>query len=211
MYNINLNALQQLAKLSPNNDIRQRLNGVHVIITGSESRYETTNGHYAVVYRNKFINPDNINCLDIIIPREVLIGIKLKKFFELATLSIENSKYEITYVDGSYGFTPIDDKYPDLNLILPDPLQVDCVHPGQQFNPNYLLSINKCYQAITNKKEAFMQVQYNKDPKRAALMIGGDDLIAVIMPLRSDNNLGVPDWYKQKPEQPNTGLMTIAA
>ena len=192
MYIVNVKVLNELSKIAPKDDVRYYLNGVYVDIQVDHVYYVVTNGHYAVIYRDEVKDNahDGLEPIQMIMPADILKKLKADKYTDLWPMQKTGDQWQI--MDSI--FKPVDATYPDYTKILPKPDAVSAKNPGQQFNTEYLHKINACYQKITGRKLRFLKVLYNCNNESPALLVG-DSFTAVIMPMRHEDNINLPDWY----------------
>ena len=102
-------------------------------------------------------------------------------------------------------FKPIDGRYPNWRLVIPRPSECFPNNPGQQFNKGYLDAIVSVYAEITGNKGCEMEVRYNANRDKCALMLGNNEnFVAVIMPIR-ELDKDAPSWYRDLSlKQPET-------
>ena len=190
MYNVNLKVLNELAKLAPKDDILYYLKGVQVNIYPDHSIYTVTNGHYLVMYRAD-IKQYDADDVTMIIPADVLLKTKpWSKACDNCSLKPDGEQWIIQ----DTVFKPVDATYPDIIRVLPSPENLSADNPAQALDIDYLYTLNKCYQKISGKKNGNLRIMYNKNEKSGAFLDGGDQLIAVLMPLVKDAGT-TPEWY----------------
>jgi DNA polymerase-3 subunit beta len=182
---VNIKTINALAKhISPKSDIRAYLNGVLVEVTENGRFYVATDGHKLVTIRETRQETDAIG--QWIIPRDVILGIKLQKAgrnpVEHAELETEGAKAKLDYCGTGTVFAFVDGKFPDWRRVIPSKTSGETA----QFNPDYLVAIRDCAAAtIGIGKCSGLYLAHNGNS--AGLYQTGDvNFIGVIMPLRGD-------------------------
>ena len=164
-------------------DIRYYLNGLNI----TKTHVSGSNGHvlcYVNAYKNEI--PDNHD--NIIIPVDAIKALlkKMGSKYENRDVAIFliNNRYELSCMNQTEVFTPIDHKYPDFKKII-DPIKLNNHDENlnsikHQFDWDYVSLVNK----------ALCTYFGNTTPKRlysfelAGYMMPGDDVIYIIMPCR---------------------------
>lgn len=192
---VNFKTINALAKyIAPKADVRYYLNGVLVEVTENGRFYVATDGHKLVTIREARQETDENG--QWIIPRDVILGIKLQKagrvILESAEFTQENGKASITYCGTETRFGLVDGKFPDWRRVIPSKTTGEIA----QFNPDYLVSIRDCAAATVGiGRYEGLNILHNGG--NASLYQCNDHtFIAVIMPLR----INPADVYKPVPD-----------
>lgn len=190
---VNLKYLQSLAKhIAPKSDIRYYLNGVLFEVTDAGRFYVATDGHKLVAIRESRQDGD-ING-EWIIPRDVILGIKLSKkpVIDAAEFTQENGKASITYCGTETRFGLVDGKFPDWRRVIPSKTSGEVA----QFNPDYLVSIRDCAAATVGIGRYEGLTILHNGGNASLYQCNDHTFIAVIMPLR----INPADVYKPVPD-----------
>jgi DNA polymerase-3 subunit beta len=178
---INLKAINALAKyIAPKSDTRFYLNGVLIEITENGRFYAATDGHKLVVIREARQETDE--CGQWIIPRDVILGIKLSKrpVIDICEFSVENGKASITYCGTETKFGLVDGKFPDWRRVVPTKVSGEIA----QFNPDYLVAIRDCAAATVGISGYSGLSLLHNGGSASLYQANSPDFIGVIMPLR---------------------------
>jgi len=178
---INFKTMQALAKyIAPKNEIRFYLVGVLLEITDAGRFYVSTDGHKLVVIREARQETDDNG--QWIIPRDVILGIKLSKrpVINTAEFNQENGKASLTYCGTETRFGLVDGKFPDWRRVVPTNVSGEVA----QFNPDYLVAIRDCAVATVGVgKYSGLSLLHNGN-SASLYQADSHDFIGVIMPLR---------------------------
>lgn len=181
--NVNLKYLNALAKhISPKTEIRYYLCAVQFEVTDAGRFYVATDGHKLVAIREKR-HDDDING-EYLIPRDVIMGIKLSKkpVIDTAEFQCDNGKASITYCGTETRFGLVDGKFPDWRRVIPSTTSGGIA----QYNPDYLVSVRDCAAATVGiGKSLGLYVAHNGN-SAGLYQSNSVDFIGVIMPLRVD-------------------------
>jgi len=173
--------MQALAKyIAPKNEIRFYLVGVLLEITDAGRFYVSTDGHKLVVIREARQETDDNG--QWIIPRDVILGIKLSKrpVINTAEFNQENGKASLTYCGTETRFGLVDGKFPDWRRVVPTNVSGEVA----QFNPDYLVAIRDCAVATVGVgKYSGLSLLHNGN-SASLYQADSHDFIGVIMPLR---------------------------
>jgi len=187
---VNLKTLQSLAKyIAPKSEIRYYLVGVQFEITDAGRFYVATDGHKLVAIREARQDGD-VNG-EYLIPRDVILGIKLSKrpVIDTAEFNQENGNASLTYCGTETRFGLVDGKFPDWRRVIPSKVSGEVA----QFNPDYLVAIRDCAAATVGVgKHSGLSLLHNGN-SASLYQADSHDFIGVIMPLRID------DCYKPAP------------
>jgi len=191
---LNIKTINALAKyIAPKSDIRFYLNGVLVEVTENGRFYAATDGHKLVVIREARQETDENG--QWIIPREVILGIKISKrpVIDTATFNQESGgRASITYCGTETRFFLVDGKFPDWRRVIPSSTSGEIA----QFNPDYLVAIRDCA-AATVGINGYSGLSILHNGGNASLYQCDDrTFIAVIMPMR----INAADVYKPVPD-----------
>jgi len=204
-FEINIQALLAMLHIAAKDDIRYYLNGIF-ITTEYEGfvRYVATNGHLMGVYRDKIMTEEKPAATNLIINRDVLKSVKLQKYTNYGTLTIEDAVVEgeikkprkctLEYAGMSIGFVEVDGKFPDYMRVLP----VTASGETAQFNTALLMNFVKVGEVfLGKKKEVVPYVAHNGKETSAVMIPGLPDFIGAIMPFRIDS-IGIPAWIRKE-------------
>ena len=178
---VNLKTLQALAKhIAPKTDIRAYLNGVLFEVTPTGRFYVATDGHKLVAIRQPRQETDTDG--QWIIPRDVILGIKLSKrpVIDTAEFNQENGKASITYCGTETRFGLVDGKFPDWRRVIP----VKTTGEVAQFNPDYLVAIRDCAAATVGISGYSGLSLLHNGSSTSLYQANSPDFIGIIMPLR---------------------------
>jgi len=182
---VNFKYLQALAKhIAPKSDVRCYLNGVLLEVTEAGRFYVATDGHKLVAIRESRQDGD-ING-EWIIPRDVILGIKLSKkpVTEAAEFTQENGKASITYCGTETRFGLVDGKFPDWRRVMP----TTTTREVAQYNPDLLASVRDCAAAAVGiGKFSGLHMAHNGTGP-GLYQCASPDFIGIIMPLRLDRD-----------------------
>lgn len=182
---VNLKYLQALAKhISPKSDIRYYLNGVLFEVTQAGRFYVATDGHKLVAIREARQDGDTIG--QWIIPRDVILGIKLQKAgrnpVEHAELEIDGAKAKLDYCSTGTVFAFVDGKFPDWRRVVPTAPTGEIA----QYNPDLLVAVRDCAAATVGAgKWAGLYLAHN-GTGAGLYQSHSPDFIGIVMPLRLD-------------------------
>lgn len=182
---VNLKYLQSLAKhISPKNDVRYYLNGVLFEVTAAGRFYVATDGHKLVAIREARQEGDAIG--QWIIPRDVILGIKLQKadrnLVEHAELEAEGAKAKLDYCGTGTVFAFVDGKFPDWRRVIPTAPTGEIA----QYNPDLLVAVRDCAAASVGiGKFSGLHMAHN-GTGAGLYQCASPDFIGIIMPLRLD-------------------------
>lgn len=178
---IDRKALKACALFAAKKDIRYYLNGVLIESTPLETRIVGCDGHTLGVHRSA-AKGDNLGVFTGIIPLDTVTAILKWKSpvrsddIPVTLTAQDNGEIRADYCGQSIIFKCIDGKFPDYQRVIPAELNGEKAF----FNPDYLIRLRDASKVL-NTSFAF---GYNGDS--AALAKIGDDMIAVIMPLRTE-------------------------
>lgn len=187
---VNLKTLQALAKhIAPKTEIRYYLNAVQFEVTDAGRFYVATDGHKLVAIREARQDGD-ING-EYLIPRDVILGIKLSKrpAIDTAEFNQESGKASITYCGTETRFGLVDGKFPDWRRVIPSKTSGEIA----QFNPDYMTAIRDCAAAAVGIGKYSGLTMLHNGNSAGLYQCNDVNFIGVIMPLRID------DCYKPAP------------
>jgi len=178
---VNLKTLQALAKhIAPKNDIRYYLNAVQFEVTDTGRFYVSTDGHKLVAIREARQDGDTNG--EYLIPREVILGIKLSKrpAIDTAEFNQENGKASLTYCGTETRFGLVDGKFPEWRRVIPSKTSGEIA----QFNPDYMTAIRDCAAATVGIGKYSGLTMLHNGNSAALYQCNDVNFIGVIMPLR---------------------------
>ena len=165
-YSIPPNYLKAAMTHSAVNGSRACLNGIHIRVHNSMMYIVATDGGRAFIGR--YHMPDG-TLLHITIPFDTIkLVTKIKSHF-----------YDLTILDGRFSiadinFIPIDEKFPDINRIIPKTLSGETA----QYNPQYLLDAHESLKKW-HSPGCFFHMKHNGS---GAGVMSGSDAFVIIMP-----------------------------
>ncbi len=194
-----LEHLAAVLNLAAKKDIRYYLNGVQVEAGESETRCIATDGHVLGATRADAVNGmGGAPLLSVLIPRDVLeIAVKANKGKGGVNICHTGGKWEIVTLCGTYGFTPIDGRFPEWRRVIPSEPS------GQigQFNPELLAMFCKAGKALGTK--APVHIDHNGDSGALVTLDGCNEFVGVIMPIRQTNRVAAEvEWATEYPAAP---------
>jgi DNA polymerase-3 subunit beta len=182
---VNLKYLQSLAKhIAPKSDVRYYLNGVLFEVTEAGRFYVATDGHKLVAIREARQETDANG--QWIIPRDVVLGIKLQKagrnLVEYAELETDGAKAKLDYCSTGTVFAFADGKFPDWRRVVPSKTSGEIA----QYNPDYLVAVRDCAAATAGigKYSGLYMLHNGTGP--GLYQCASHDFIGLVMPLRAD-------------------------
>ena len=184
---LNIRLLKAAALAVSKEETRYYLKGVAVQAGPRGAFLVATDGHRALAFRQSGEALPEVN---IIIPADIIAGIKLNKHVEIAELTQESATHwRLDYVGTSVIFAPIDGTFPDWRRIIPK----ETDGKPAQFNPAYVGDFAKVTKALGQGQTAFA---YNGD--KPALVMFGDDIdgFGVLMPMQIKREIPTraPAW-----------------
>lgn len=185
---INIRLLKAAAIASSKESTRYYLNGVAVQSSDDGSFLIATDGHRLIAFRQS--QESSGESVNIIIPNDIVAGIKLNKHVETAELTRESATHwRLDYTGTSIIFAPIDGIFPDWKRIVPK----EATGETAQYNPAYIGDFAKVSKILSNRATAFA---YNGNGP--ALVTFGEDIdgFGLLMPMRSrcDMQTAAPSW-----------------
>ncbi len=189
-----------LKLFTANRDIRYYLNGISIEVTGTEARLIATDGHRVGVFRAQVEQPVAQPLTDVIIPNELLAGIKPKGVVAFIIGPKENGtnsrSVRVHPQCDEYAVTgkTIDGRYPDWRRVIP------CEVSGEaaQFNPNFIGDLGKASRYLHGKgpfSHSHVGIGHNGD-RGALIDLGKEEFVGVLMPMRGDkpHSFVPPAW-----------------
>ena len=190
--NLNIRLLKAAALAASKEQTRYYLNGVAVQAGPRGSFLVATDGHRLLAFRQ---SADDTPPVDIIIPADVIAGIKLNKHVDDATLTRESdTHWRIEYCGTAISFAPIDGTFPDWRRVVPKETTGELA----QFDPAYVGDFAKVAKALGTNAKAGVKISHNGGGP--ALVTFGDDIdgFGVLMPTRANYGSTIwqtaPDW-----------------
>lgn len=178
---LNIKLLKAAALATSKEETRYYLKGVAVQADAKGVFLVATDGHRALVFRQaaECYGGEPIN---IIIPNNIISGIKLNKHVDLAELTQDSpTHWRLEYCGTSVVFSPIDGTFPDWRRIVPKETNGELA----QFNPSYVGDMGKVAKAL-GQSDAAVAIAHNGESP--ALITFGDDVdgFGVLMPTRAN-------------------------
>jgi DNA polymerase-3 subunit beta len=188
---LNVKYLKAAAIVASKEDVRYYLKGVAVQAGDKGAFIVATDGHRALAFRQTSEAQASVN---IIIPADIIAGIKSSKYDERAELTQESeNRWRIDYCGTSIVFSPIDGTFPDWRRIVPKEISGETA----QFNPAYVGDFAKVAKALAAKGDCVKIAQNGQGP---ALVTFGDDIdgFGLLMPTRANQGSTIwdsaPSW-----------------
>jgi hypothetical protein len=175
---LNIRLLKAAAFAVSKDETRYYLKGVAVQADAKGSYLIATDGHRLLAFcqSRECYGGEPVS---IIIPADIIAGIKLNKHIEIAELTQESATHwRLDYVGASVIFAPIDGTFPDWRLLIPK----ETDGKPAQYNPAYVGDFAKATKALGQGQPV---IAYNGDGP--ALVTFGDDVdgFGVLMPMRT--------------------------
>jgi DNA polymerase-3 subunit beta len=188
---LNVKYLKAAAIVASKEETRYYLKGVAVQAGDKGAFIVATDGHRAMAFRQSAEAQAPVN---IIIPADIIAGIKPSKYVEIAELTQESeNRWRIDYCGTSIVFSPIDGSFPDWRRVVPKEISGETA----QFNPAYVGDFAKVAKALAAKGHCVKIAQNGQGP---ALVTFGDDIdgFGLLMPTRANQGSTIsdraPDW-----------------
>jgi len=183
---LNIRLLKATAIVASKEETRYYLKGVAVQAGPRGAFLVAIDGHRALAFRQ---SGDELLETNIIIPADIIAGIKLNKHVETAELTQENeNRWRIEYCGTFIVFAPIEGTFPDWRRIVPKETSGELA----QFDPSYVGDFAKVAKALGANAKAGVKISHNGDGP--ALVTFGDDIdgFGLLMPTRA--NYGSTIW-----------------
>lgn len=167
--------------------LRHYLTGVAVQAGDNGAFIVATDGHRALAFRQ---TSEAQAPVDIIIPTEIIAGVKPHKGVDIVYLTRESeNRWRIDYCGASIVFSPIDGTFPDWRRLVPKAVSGETA----QFNPAYVGDFAKVAKALAAKGHCVTIAHNGNGP---ALVSFGDDIdgFGLLMPRRAQASEKAPDW-----------------
>ena len=189
---LNIRLLKAAAIVASKEQVRYYLNGV-AVQAGPRGLYLVAmDGHRALAFRQ---TGDALPEINIIIPVDIIAGIKLNKHIDDATLTRESdTHWRIDYCGIATIFAPIDGTFPDWRRIVPK----ETSGALAQFDPAYIGDFAKVAKVLGSNARAGVKIAHNG--QGPALVTFGDDIdgFGLLMPTRANYGSTVwqtaPEW-----------------
>jgi DNA polymerase III beta subunit, central domain len=186
--NLNLRQIVALSKyIASTEETRYYLNGVNLTVKGGQAIAVATDGHKLAAVRMGV--EDETADIGFLIPNAFLANFKFKKSTPSdidATLTEDN--ISIAFCGQTYSSRPIDGTFPDWRHVLPKG-GYDVVH--SHFDPDIVNDFRLLARALDIPKPEIAP----NDSGPAYVRFGAEnDIIGVIMPMRSAVNPARPTW-----------------
>jgi DNA polymerase III sliding clamp (beta) subunit (PCNA family) len=188
---LNVKYLKAAVIVASKEETRYYLKGVAVQAGDKGAFIVATDGHRALAFRQ---SAEAQAPVDIIIPADIIAGIKPGKYDERAELTQESAnRWRIDYCGTSIVFSPIDGTFPEWRRIVPKEISGETA----QFNPSYVGDFAKVAKALAAKGDCVKIAQNGQGP---ALVTFGDEIdgFGLLMPTRANQASTVwdsaPSW-----------------
>ena len=188
---LNIRFLKAAALAVSKEQTRYYLTGVAVQVGPRGAYIVATDGHRALAFRQ---SGDDLPEINIIIPADIIAGIKPPKGVDIVYLTKESeSRWRIDYCGASISFAPIDGTFPDWRRIVPKETSGET----SQFNPAYVGDFAKIAKALGRGEPCVKMAHNGQGP---ALVTFGDDIdgFGLLMPTRANYGSTVwqtaPEW-----------------
>ena len=189
---LNIRLLKAAALAASKEETRYYLKGVSVQAGPRGLYLIATDGHRALAFRQ---SGDALPEVNIIIPADIIAGIKLNKHIDEATLTRESdTHWRIDYCGTAVTFAPIDGTFPDWRRIV----SKETSGALAQFDPAYIGDFAKVAKVLGSNARAGVRMAHNGDGP--ALVTFGDDIdgFGLLMPTRASYGSTVwqtaPEW-----------------
>jgi DNA polymerase-3 subunit beta len=188
---INLRLLKAANLAASKEQVRYYLQGVAVQADAKGSYLVATDGHRLLAFRQSGACYGG-DPIDIIIPSDIIAGIKLNKHIETAELTRESDNaWRLDYCGTSIIFAPIDGTFPEWRRVVPETTD----GAPAQFNPAYVGDMAKVKKALG---ASICGIAYNG--QGPALITFGPDVdgFGVLMPMRVKADIPTvkPAWVR---------------
>jgi hypothetical protein len=200
---INLAHLRAVLFAAGKGDIRNYLNGVNVEATGDRVRLVGCDGHRFLMAQSEEARGEGAKDFTVTVPRSVCEAVLKVKFARTdAPVAILR---EVAAADGpkpgrwtlhvlvggmTQEFEEVGGRFPDYRRIVPS----ECTGVTGQFNPEYLHDFAKAAKAMGSRSGIDLHVEHNGSGP-ALVHFAGHKLLGVVMPYRSAEAKGTPDWF----------------
>lgn len=187
---LNVKYLKAAAIVASKEETRYYLKGVAVQAGDKGAFIVATDGHRAMAFRQ---SSEAQAPVDIIIPADIIAGIKPNKYDERAELTQESeNRWRIDYCGTSIVFSPIDGTFPEWRRVVPKEISGETA----QFNPAYVGDFAKVAKALAAEGDC-VKIAHNGG--RPALVTFGDaiDGFGLLMPTRATGSTvwdSAPSW-----------------
>lgn len=166
--------LKAVSLAAAKNDVRYYLNGVMV----RNGEIAATNVRMVLMVKSESIKSDGEYIIDNDTLKMLLTahkGIKVDTRIEVVDSVAFTGKSKIS-------ITPVDGKFPDVNLVIPQETSGEIAH----FNYEYLLACQKANGEFLDRKNAFIKLRHNglAGAKFESEDEDGNELIGVVAPVR---------------------------
>jgi DNA polymerase-3 subunit beta len=188
---INIRLLKAANLAASKEQVRYYLQGVAVQADARGSYLVATDGHRLLAFRQSAAAHEN-DAISIIIPSDIIAGVKLNKHIETAELSQDSDKaWRLDYCGTSIIFAPIDGTFPEWRRIVPETTN----GKPAQFNPAYVGDMAKVMKALG---ASICGIAYNGEGPALITFGDGVDGFGVLMPMRvkADIPTGKPFWAR---------------
>lgn len=187
---LNIKLLKAAAIATSTDKTRFYLSGVAVQAGDTGVYIVATDGHRALAFRQ---SSEAHAPVDIIIPTDIIAGIKASKYVEIAELTRESdTRWRIEYCGAAISFAPIDGTFPDWRRIVPNEVSGELA----QFDPAYIGDFAKVAKAL-KKSAGCVTIHHNGTGP--ALVSFDDDIdgFGLLMPRRTNDLPNhPPSWAK---------------
>lgn len=188
---LNIRLLKAAALAAGKEQVRYYLAGVAVQADANGSYLVATDGHRLLAFRQSEAAHEG-DAISLIIPSDIIAGIKLNKNVEIAELTRESDNaWRLDYCGTSIIFAPVDGTFPDWRRVVPETTD----GTPAQFNPAYVGDMAKVMKALG---ASICGIAYNG--QGPALITFGPDVdgFGVLMPMRgkADIPTGKPSWAR---------------
>jgi DNA polymerase-3 subunit beta len=182
-------------------DVRSHINGVCLELGTTESRLIATDGHREAIYRLRDEGfRDLEQPIQVIIPNELLAGIKKKGLVEIQVGEPGDPEkpdvYSVTVTQNgtSVSGLSVDGRFPDWRRVLPAKISGEVA----QFNPVYLGDIGKAYKLLNPGAENINATIAHNGNSVSLFTLDDDNFIGLIMPYKtSEPPTATPAWAQQ--------------
>ncbi len=186
---LSIRLLKSTAIAVPKEETRHYLKGVAIQADAKGLYLIATDGHRLLAFcqSRECYGGEPVN---LIIPADIVAGVKLNKHIEIAELTRESATHwRLDYCGTSMIFAPIDGTFPDWRRVIPKEASMAVAH----FNPTYVGDFAKVTKALGQG-----DVKIAPNGEGPAIVTFGDDIdgFGLLMPMRIGREIPVqaPAW-----------------
>lgn len=196
-----------LLHVAPKKDVRFYLNGLHCAPTpcGKRLMIEATDGHILARIATDEIAPP----APFIVPRDLIEKLRFKKSDATKSIGIvvDGDQVQLFFEGSSVAGRLVEGTFPNTNRVIP---WDDPKGEPAQFNPDLLVRLKKCADALGASSRSYPHVAHNGDGNSARVFFDGvPDMVSVVMPVRTTDPLvngsyPVQEWERSPKTEPQS-------